>query len=172
MDIFPGAPWSSGKAAEGTPMRFLLIAVCALAFTGCASLHTDPPRVILEGIEPAAEQGAEQRTQLKLRVQNPNGDPIEYAGVYVELIVQGKTFASGVSDQSGTVPGFGEQLITVPITISVVSVIGQVMSALANSDADAGSKSLEKITYEMRGKLGTLRFKSQGQVSLPNTPEP
>jgi hypothetical protein len=32
--------------------------------------------------------------------------------------VEGKTFATGVVDITGTVPRFGEAVITVPVTIS------------------------------------------------------
>jgi hypothetical protein len=32
--------------------------------------------------------------------------------------VEGKTFATGVADITGTVPRFGEAVITVPVTIS------------------------------------------------------
>jgi hypothetical protein len=146
-------------------------AVATLAIAGCASLHTDPPRVTVEGIE-SADQEADHRMQLKLRVQNPNTAPIEYAGVSVELLVQGKTFASGVSNQSGTVAGFSEQVVTVPISVSVLGVIGQVMSLLGGKSSAAGSNSLDNINYEMRGKLGTLPFKSQGQLSLPGMSTP
>jgi LEA14-like dessication related protein len=145
-----------------------LIAAAALSLAGCASLpHTDPPRVTVVDIEPAAGEGLEARMQLKLRVQNPNSAPIEYSGIYVELKVQDKSFASGVSDESGTVPSFGETVIGVPVTISIMGIVGQVMGVL-------GGKSLDKVTYEMNGKLnsttsGAIRFKSQGELTLPTS---
>jgi LEA14-like dessication related protein len=116
-------------------------------------------------IEPAESEGLEARMQLKLRVQNPNNTPIEFNGIYVELKVQGKSFASGVSDESGTVPAFGETVIGVPVTVSVMGIVGQALGLL-------GGKPLDKITYEMSGKLnsatsGALRFKSQGELTLP-----
>jgi LEA14-like dessication related protein len=145
-----------------------LVAAAALSLAGCASLHPpDPPQVIVVGIEPAASEGLEVRMQLKLRVQNPNSTPIEFNGIHVELRVLGKSFASGVSDQSGTVPSFGETVIGVPVTISVIGIVGDALGML-------GGKPPEKITYEMSGKLnsatsGTLRFKSQGEFTLPGS---
>jgi len=141
-----------------------LTAAGALALAGCASFQrTDPPQVTLVGVEPAASEGLEVRMQLKLRVQNPNSTAIDYNGVYVELALQGKSFASGVSNESGTVPSFGEALVGVPVSVSVLGIASHAMGMLGNS--------MDKIKYEMRGKLnsptsGAVRFKSQGEVSL------
>jgi LEA14-like dessication related protein len=143
----------------------VLLAAAALTFTGCAWQRTDPPRVTLMGVEPAASEGGlEARMQLKLRVLNPNDAPIEYNGIYVELSVMDRTLASGASDQSGTVPAFGESVITVPVSVSFLGIARQAMSML-------GGKGIDKITYAMSGKLstttsGALRFKSQGELSV------
>ena len=146
-----------------------LVTAIALYLAGCASLpHTDPPQVTVVDIEPGEGEGLEARMQLKLRVQNPNNAPIEFSGIYVELKVQGKGFASGVSDQSGTVPPFGETVIGVPVTISVMGIVSEALGLLG------GGKLPDKISYEMSGKLnsttsGSLRFKSQGELTLPTS---
>jgi LEA14-like dessication related protein len=154
--------------AAAMPRSLALILAAALVMAGCASLpHTDPPQVTVVDIEPAEGEGLEARMQLKLRVQNPNNAPIEFSGIYVELKVLGKSFASGVSDQSGTVPAFGETVIGVPVTVSVIGVVSEALGIL-------GGKLPDKISYEMSGKLnsaasGTLRFKSQGELMLPSS---
>jgi LEA14-like dessication related protein len=146
-----------------------LMAGAALSFAGCAALHPpDPPKVTVAGIEPAQGEGFEARMLLKLRVQNPNSAPIDFNGVYLELKVQGKGFASGVSDQSGTVPSFGEAVIDVPVTISIMGIVGQALGMIG------GGKLPDKVHYEMNGKLnsptsGALRFNSQGELALPTS---
>jgi LEA14-like dessication related protein len=143
----------------------ILLAAAVLGVSGCASLQrTDPPKVTLEDIEPATGEGLEMHMQLKLRVQNPNDTPIAYSGIYVELDLQNKSFGSGVSNQSGTVPPFGESVIGVPVEVSLLGIAGEAMSLLS-------AKSMEKITYEMRGKLssstsGALRFESKGELNV------
>ena len=67
----------------------------------------DPLQVTVAGVEPMQGEGLELRMMVKLRVQNPNDSQIDFDGAYVKLMVQGKTFATGVSDASGTVPGSG-----------------------------------------------------------------
>jgi LEA14-like dessication related protein len=147
---------------ESSALRsWIVLAAAALTLGGCAWLQgREPPRVTLIGVEPAASEGGfEARMQLKLRVENPNDTPIEYNGISVQLDVQGKSLASGVSNQSGTVPAFGEAVVTVPVTVSIWSMAGQAMGLLSG-------KSLDKITYTMHGKLGAVRFNSQGELSV------
>jgi LEA14-like dessication related protein len=150
---------------EGSPMVRLLILLtsAALGLAGCAIFkRTDPPQVTVMGVEPAASgasQGLGAHMQLRLRVKNPNDTPIEYNGISVELEVQNKSLASGMSNESGTVPAFGETAVLVPVEISYMGMAGQAMGLLSG-------KSLDKVTYEMHGKVGTVPFKSQGELSL------
>ena len=73
----------------------LTSAVVGLLISGCAALQPrDPLQVTVAGIEPLQGQGLEIRMNVKLRVQNPNDQPLEYNGVALELHVQGKTFAT------------------------------------------------------------------------------
>src|SRR5262245_23995663 len=104
------------EVAMSGPLRNVITAIFTLALLcGCASMQArDPLQVTVAGIEPLQGQGLELRMNVKLRVQNPNDAPVEYNGVAVQMDVQGKTFASGVSDAAGTVPRFGEAVVSVP----------------------------------------------------------
>jgi LEA14-like dessication related protein len=144
----------------------IVLLAAALGLAACASFsRSDPPKVSLESVEPATGEGPEAvRMQLKLRVQNPNETPIDYNGVYVEIDVQNKNLASGESAQTGTVPAFGEVMLSVPVSISYFGIAGEAMGLLTG-------KSFSKVTYEMNGKLntstsGAIRFKSQGELNL------
>lgn len=140
---------------------------CSIALVqGCAALQgNDPLQVTVAGIEPLQGEGMELRLMVKLRVQNPNDAPIEYRGVALTMDVQGKTFASGVSDSSGTVPGFGESVIAVPISISAFRMVRQAIDFATN-------RGTGKIAYQMKGKLSssafsTKRFATNGEFELP-----
>jgi LEA14-like dessication related protein len=147
----------------------LVVLLACLVFAGCASLQgKDPLQVTVAGIEPLQGEGMELRLMVKLRVQNPNDAPIDYRGVALTMDVQGKTLASGVSDTSGTVPGFGEAVIAVPVSISAFRMARQALGLKDNTG---------KIAYEMKGKLsssgfGTKRFATSGEFDLssPATP--
>ncbi len=152
-------------------LRTLLLVIFAPTLSACASLqHGDPIQVTVAGVESLPGEGLELRMMLKLRVKNPNDAPVEYDGVYLKLDVLGKTFATGVSDERGSVPRFGESVISVPVTVSGLHVARQALGMLDGKPAD-------KITYELDGKLnspglGAARFQSQGELALPAAMSP
>jgi LEA14-like dessication related protein len=147
------------------PTALLLLLMTLVA--GCASLPgRDPLQVNVAGIEPLQGEGMELRLLVKLRVQNPNDAPVEFDGASLNLEVMGRSFATGVSDQAGTVPRFGEAIVAVPVTVSMMRMARQVLGML-------DGKPVDKITYAMNGKLngaslfGTQRFTASGEFELP-----
>jgi LEA14-like dessication related protein len=147
-------------------IAIIALAAALLASAGCATLQgRDPLQVTVAGIEPLQGQGLELRMLVKLRVQNPNDTPVDYNGVAVQMNVQGKTFATGVSDADGSVPRFGESIISVPVTVSAFRMARQAVDMIQRGGTG-------KITYEMKGKLNgsslnSTRFRTQGEFDLP-----
>lgn len=145
--------------------RLILLGLAALG--GCAALPGhEPPRVGVVGLEPLPGQGLELRFLLKLRVQNPNDAALDYDGVFVELDLRGRPFATGVSDARGSVARYGEAVISVPLSVSALDVARQVLGAVR---ADAG----RSVDYVLRGRLagpsfGGVRFESSGQLDAPS----
>jgi hypothetical protein len=146
----------------------LLAGLLFLAALGaCSSLAPrDPLKIDLAGLQPLPSLGLEVRFNVQLRVQNPNETAVEFRGVALELDVNGQPLASGVSDQRGKVPGFGETLIEVPVTISAFSALRQTFG-LAGYQPDQG------VPYVIRGKLGggvlgAARFSDSGVLNWPD----
>jgi LEA14-like dessication related protein len=145
---------------------FGVLALAAVWLSSCASLQgREPLEVTVAGVEPLEGQGMEVRLLVKLRVQNPNEEPLDYDGVSLSMDVQGKTFATGVSDAAGNVPRFGEAVIDVPVTISAFRLVRQAMGMM-------GTGGDGKIRYALKGKLSgtglsSYRFSSQGDFDMP-----
>jgi LEA14-like dessication related protein len=133
---------------------------------GCAGLTLrEPIQVNLVGIEPLPGEGMEIRLAVKLRVQNPNDVALDFDGVSIALDLRGSSFATGVSAERGSVPRFGETVITVPVSVSALAAFRQFVG-LATKDKPAAD-------YALRGRLsstglGGLRFESKGVVDLSN----
>jgi hypothetical protein len=156
-------------ARRSTLSRLFVVAFCgvlaASTLGGCAGLGGDALRVSVAGIEPLPGQGLEMRFNLKLRVQNPNDSAVSFNGIALDLELNGKPFASGVSDQSGTVPRFGETVVSVPLTVPAFAAVRQALGLA--SAAQSG-----QVPYRLQGKLaggltGTTRFVDQGMLTLP-----
>lgn len=138
----------------------------AAALSGCASLiDREPVRVNVVGIEPLRGEGLEARLALKLRVINPNDIGLSFDGIAVDLDVRGQPFASGVSNEKGEVPRFGETVITIPVSVSALALVRQALG-VARGGAD------QRIGYTLRGRLagtplGGIAFDTRGEVELP-----
>jgi len=149
------------------PFRTVLISLLLLSASACALFpNRDPLNINVVGIEPLPGQGLEVRMAVKLRLQNPNETAIEYSGVALDLDVNGKLLASGVSDQQGTIGRFSEAVLVVPVSVSAFAALRQAVGLTQ-------TQSLNNLPYTLRGKLaggvfGTLRFSDSGKLNLPH----
>jgi len=149
------------------PFRTVLISLLLLSVSACALFpNRDPLNINVVGIEPLPGQGLEVRMAVKLRLQNPNETAIEYSGVALDLDVNGKLLASGVSDQQGTIGRFSEAVLVVPVSVSAFAALRQAVGLTQ-------TQSLNNLPYTLRGKLaggvfGTLRFSDSGTLNLPH----
>ena len=148
------------------PLRALLASLLVMTLSACALFpNRDPLNINVVGIEPLPGQGLEVRMAVKLRLQNPNETAIDYTGVALDLDVNGKLLASGVSDQQGTIGRFSEGVLVVPVSVSAFAALRQAVGLTQ-------TQSLDNLPYTLRGKLagglfGTMRFSDSGVLSLP-----
>lgn len=147
----------------------LVIAAAGGVLVGCAGLAgVEPLNVNLAGLEPLESAGMEARFLARLRVQNPNDQPLAFDGVSIDVDLNGRRLASGVGDATGTVPRFGEALVEVPVTVPASAIVRQIVGFMGGSDQ-------AKTTYRVRGFLNTgtfgrVRFDSSGEIELPKGP--
>ena len=145
----------------------------ALLAAGCTSMPgIEPPRVTLVGVERLKGEGLELRLALKLRVQNPGSFPLTYDGLSVELDVNGRPLASGVTNEGGSIGRLGEAVVTVPVSVSATAAVRQMMGLMDGS-------ARRELPYTVRGRIvggplagmaalgGGLSFVSEGSMKLP-----
>jgi len=136
-----------------------------LAIVGCQTLvQPEPLRVSVVGVDPLPGSGLELRFAVKLRLQNPNDIGVDFDGVSFDLELGGEHLANGVSDQKGTLPGHGETLLTLPVSISTVAAVHEALG-LRDAARHGG------LPYVVRGNLttgmfGTIRFTKIGTLKL------
>ncbi|MFJ2386166.1 LEA type 2 family protein [Pseudomonas koreensis] len=144
----------------------VILSLLLLSLGACALFpNRDPVNINVVGLEPLPSQDLEVRFAIKLRVQNPNETAIDYNGIALDLEVNGRPLASGVSDQVGSIPRFSETVVSVPVSVSAFSVLRQTLGL-------SQTQTLDNLPYVLRGKLaggvfGTMRFVDRGKLSLP-----
>ena len=145
-----------------------LLLLCSCVLGACSTLpNRDPLNIDVAGIEPLPGEGLELRLAVRVRIQNPNDSDIEYSGAALNLDLNGRKLASGVSAAMGTVPRYGEAVLEIPVTISALSMARQVLG-FVNDNA----QEQREVKYTVRGKLeggvfGTRRFTDDGTFELP-----
>jgi LEA14-like dessication related protein len=143
-----------------------ILSLLLLALSACAVYpNNDPLSVSVVGVQPLQSQDMEVRFAVKIRVQNPNATNINYNGVALDLDINGQPFASGVSNETGSIAGYSETVLSVPVSVSAFSVLRQTFGL-------SQTQTLNNMPYIVHGKLGgglfgTRRFVNSGKLSLP-----
>lgn len=136
-----------------------------ILISGCSYFPTrpEPPMVSLTNMELVDATLFEQRYRLHLRIQNPNNFELPIEGMRYTLVLNGREFASGVSNDIETLPAYGE--VVVPVTL--VSNLFRVYEQLRHPDPDR-----KAFTYAIEGSLNlrglptSLPFNHRGEIPL------
>lgn len=144
---------------------YTLIAVL-LPLSGCSSLgeFKEKPRVSIAGIQVTEANLFEQRYRLQLRVQNPNTVDLPINGLDYVVEINGKPFASGVSNRTMVIPRYGTSLIDVEGT----STLGALIKQLKDLDIlrEQTAQYVIKGTVRVSDRDVTLPFEHRGDVPL------
>lgn len=179
-DVMPEPidPRASGRSRRQALRRLGAGAVAGAAasvllLAGCASLPgMEPPRVSIVGVERLRAEGLELRLALKLRLQNVGSMALTFDGLALDLDVNGRRLASGVVSEPGTIPRFGELVITVPVSVSATAAVRQMLGLLDGSAP-------RELPYVLKGRLsggpvagmavlgGSVAFSAEGSLQLP-----
>ena len=151
-------------------LRFLLLSV-ALFLAGCAgtSYQQDPPKIILDGVHSAAGQTGAPRFRIDLRVQNPNAEPLDIAGISYEVLVQDVELLSGVTSDVPVIQGYSEEPVTVEAGLNALQLL-RFFTRLGS-----GEQTLDRLEYTFRAKVDfrgfvpTQRIEETGVIGAPGT---
>jgi LEA14-like dessication related protein len=137
--------------ANHRTVPILAALVVALMFGGCATMQAplEPPHVGLTDMRIVDATLFEQRYALKVRVQNPNAVALPIKGMDYRLDINDVELGRGVSDNTVTVPAYGEAVLE----ITLVSSLGRI---------------LDQVRALKSGKGQSLRYRLVGGISIAN----
>ena len=106
----------------------------------------------------------EQRYLVKIRLQNRSREALDIEGISFDLDLNSRRFASGVSNQKATIPGFSESTLEVKLSSTVFGLIRQINELQNRQDGS--------FDYEIKGSLSTpdtlfaIPFSDKGEIDL------
>lgn len=147
----------------------LLLALCLalplLAAGGCASLLPagDHVRVTVSDIQVEEATLMEQLYRVRFRVQNRSDRPLSIRGGSFDLDLNGREFASGVSDAVVEVPAYADAQIEVRMVSTVFGFV-RLFRGLQQESA-------QPLRYRVSGRLAGgglagIRFEERGELDL------
>jgi len=144
----------------------MLVLLLPLALVGCAGLQTDldPPRVSIDNFRSIPGDGVGPRFEVDLRIQNPNEQSLDIAGISYEIALQDVDLISGVSNEVPVIEGYSEAVVTLESGLNMLQLVRFF------ADIGGGRQSLERLEYrvsakiDFRGFLPTQRIEETGVI--------
>lgn len=130
------------------PLLFLCLPLCLLLIA-CANLERDyeRPKVDLVGISKSENDTEALQFTIRLRIVNPNAEPIEFDGLYYELSLDGLEVITGTANNLPAIDGYSDSVVSVRSAAGLVNSV-RLASRLMQSDGS-------EVPYKLRVKLGS-----------------
>jgi len=143
-----------------------LLAVLVAMLVGCASLPSDldPPKVSLESFRSLPAASGLPRFEIKLRVINPNKQPLDIAGISYSIELLDREVITGVANDIPAIEGYGEGVVTLEAGLQLLEIL-QLMTGLGVSRSDPlVYRFAAKI--EFNGFMPTQRVQERGEIKM------
>lgn len=146
--------------------RPLILLLSILVLSACAGLgpREDSIKVNLSNLRMLESTLLEQRFEVSIRVQNRSKSALDIEGLSFDLRLNGKDFASGVSNQNATIDPLSEGIVSVNLTSTLFSLVRQFQSMQ--------TLHTEPFRYEISGTFYTsdiffgIPFSEEGEIDL------
>jgi LEA14-like dessication related protein len=145
-------------------VTFLLLSAAVLV--GCASLtpEFDSPKISLISLQNLPSDGSTPRFEIKLRVVNPNIQPLDIAGISYSVELLDKELITGVANDVPQIEGYGEGVVTLEAGLQLLELL-RLMASLGT----AGSEPLAyrfSAKIDFNGLMPTQRIEESGEITL------
>lgn len=141
----------------------LILAIAAL-LPSCASLDLEPPEVTLVNLQPTEATLFETTLLVKLRIANPNPEPLTFEGASFKLTLEGHKVGRGLTSESVTVDRFGTEIIEATFHVSNASLLLRLQQILEAKTVNYGVTG--KLYLQQSGQSHKLKVQSEGRLEL------
>ncbi len=144
-----------------------LLLVCLLgAAGGCSTLVSDmdPPKVTMDSFRSLPSDSGAPRFEIKLRVQNPNKEPLDIVGISYGIEILNRELVSGVTNDVPRIEAYSEDVVTLEASLQMFELL-RLLAGLGAAPADElDYRFSAKIDF--RGLVPTQRVEETGQINL------
>lgn len=163
----PGSTWTPplGRAC------LWLLGLAVLAAAGCgvrelARGEIQAPKVTYQGLTVYQPTSAGWPLAANLLLENPNPQPLNLLGYNYELWIEGRSVATGTSQEAVNLPALGQTVARFPILVKLDALLGFLPMLLQNQQ--------QKVRYQISGsfRLASLMggiipvpFRFQGEAA-------
>lgn len=137
-----------------------------LALVGCSTFYQelDPPKVSVESFQTVPTTAGAPRFEIKLRIINPNTQPLDIAGVSYGIEVMGRELLAGVTNEVPPIEGYSEEIVTLSASLQLFELL-RFVAALGTSGGELlDYKFSAKIDFN--GLVPTQRVEERGEIKL------
>ncbi|MBE9548620.1 MAG: LEA type 2 family protein [Proteobacteria bacterium] len=147
-------------------LRVLTLIFTLSLLSACAGMAAkeDQVKVNLSSMKMIESTLLEQRFAVNIRVQNRSQSAMNIKGLSFDLTLNGKDFASGVSNKGLVIEPLSEALLAVDITSTLFGLIRQFQS-MQKLETEPFSYELSG-TLHLNNKMFGQRFSEKGEIDL------
>lgn len=150
-------------------LRLLLLIFTLCFLCGCAGTMRpgfEPPVVSLQTFKMLPQESVSPRFEIGLHIINPNRDPLNFAGIFYTVGIEGYNVLSGVSNDLPTVEPYGEAKITLLADVDLFKGI-KLITSLLQEPRDTFKYSFE-AKLDLGGFSPNTYVKEEGEINLRN----
>ncbi len=147
-------------------LKFPAFIALIVLLSACASITPQPDqfKVNISAIQMTESTLMEQRFAVKLRIMNRGRDSVSIDGMSFDIELNGKDFASGVSNEKITIEPFSEGVLSVSVTSTIFGILRQLHGLQQNKN--------QPFNYEISGSIYpansflNIPFKEKGEIDF------
>ncbi len=150
------------------PLRTGLLMVLVLCLGACASLYQDmdPPKVSVDSFRSLPSNDGAPRFEIKLRVINPNTEPLDIVGVSYSIELLDRELIAGVTNEVPLIEGYSEEVVTLEAGLQLFELL-RFLAALGQTASTSGPLEYKfSAKIDFRGLVPTQRVEDSGEISL------
>ncbi len=149
--------------------KYSFMVILFLLINACASIAPQPDqfKVNISSIHMSESTLMEQRFLVALRVMNRGRNAVSIDGMSFDIELNGKDFASGVSNEKVTIAAFSEAIVKVSVTSTIFGIIRQ-LHGLQQNKSNPFRYQISGSIYPSNSLL-SIPFKEQGEIDLNTT---